>query len=161
MVYNVKWIFFIICTVAVMVYLVMAAAEDKKSMEVTRKKHLIGLIPSVAVFLMYAGIRDVYELGIILLFVNLCILFGKIRIYGMADGFVFANLTLLFGGAGGISGIGLVILIMILACFSGAAEILLRKMVIKADIKQNKHIAFVPHILIGYVVVMVVLLVWL
>ena len=70
------------------------------------------------------------------------------------------NMILLFGGVGGTAGIGLVILIMILACFSGMTEMLLRKMVTMAGFRQNRHIAFVPHILTGYAAVMVALFIW-
>ena len=63
----------------------------------------------------------------------------------MADGFVFANLTLFFGGIGGVAGVGMVILIMVLANFSGMVEILSRKMATKKNFREDKKIAFVPH----------------
>jgi len=94
-------------------------------------------------------------MSVIVLFALLCLVIGVMGIYGMADGFVFANLTLLFGGISGSAGVGMVILIMILACFSGLTEMLLRKMVTMAAFRQNKHIAFVPHILAGYMAVMI------
>ena len=146
-----------VCGLSVMVYLIVAAIEDGRNMEVTRGKHLIGFIPAVAAWILFARERNIYDIGIIILFIGGWLLCGRIEIYGMADGFVFGNLTLLFGGMEGAAGIGLVILIIILACFSGMVEIFLRKMVTAATFKQNKHIAFVPHILTGYVVVMVVL----
>ena len=101
-----------------------------------------------------------FDLGMTVLFVLLCLIIGVLGIYGMADGFVFANLTVLFGGIGGSVGVSMVILIMILACFSGLTEMMLRKMITWADLKRNSHIAFVPHILTGYVSVMIALMIW-
>ena len=43
------------------------------------------------------------DIGIILLFIGLWMLCGRIGIYGMADGFVFTNLTLFWGGIDGHS----------------------------------------------------------
>ena len=101
-----------------------------------------------------------FDLGMTVLFVLLCLIIGVLGIYGMADGFVFANLTVLFGGIGGSAGVSMVILIMILACFSGLTEMLLRKMVTLVAFRLNKHIAFVPHILAGYMAVMIALVIW-
>ncbi|MBQ7933851.1 MAG: hypothetical protein IJ327_03575 [Lachnospiraceae bacterium] len=160
MVYSIKSIL-LLCSLAVMtIYLIVAADEDAKSFEVTRLKHLIGFIPAELILLVYVKERSLFDIGMIALFVLLCLVMGMMRIYGMADGFVFANLILLFGGVGGTAGIGLVILIMILACFSGMTEMLLRKMVTMAGFRRNRHIAFVPHILTGYTAVMVALFIW-
>lgn len=74
----------------------------------------------------------------------------------MADGLVFSNLTLFFGGIGGVSGVGMVILFMILAGFSGMAEILVRKLATMRNFKENRKIAFVPHIAVGYVVTLAI-----
>ena len=142
------------------IYLILAASEDSNSFEVTRLKHFIGFVPAELVLLIYVKDRSLFDIGMIALFVLLCLLIGMKGIYGMADGFVFANLVLLFGGVGGTAGIGIVILIMILACFSGMTEMLLRKMVTLANFRQNRQIAFVPHILTGYVAVMIALFIW-
>lgn len=159
--YNIKGIIFAVCALAVTVYLIVAAREDARSFEVTRIKHLIGFIPALCILLMNGKMLSMFDIGVIAMFVLLCLIIGVIGIYGMADGFVFANLTVLFGGIGGSAGIGLVVMIMILACFSGLLEMLLRKMVTLAAFKQNKHIAFVPHILTGYVSIMIALSIWL
>ena len=155
--YSIKGVIFIICVLAVTVYLIVAAIEDAKSMEVTRGKHLIGFIPAVLVWILCARARTICDIGIIILFVSLWILCGWIGVYGMADGFVFANLTLFFGGIGGVAGVGMVILIMVLANFSGMVEILSRKMATKKNFREDKKIAFVPHILVGYVTLFVLL----
>ena len=155
MAYSIKGIIFIICALAVTVYLIVAAIEDAKSMKVTRGKHLIGLIPEIATWLLYARERNIYDLGIVILFVCIWMLCGWIGVYGMADGFVFANLTLFWGGIGGVAGVGMVILIMVLAGFSGMVEILVRKLATVRNFGENRKIAFVPHIFGGYVVVII------
>ena len=81
---------------------------------------------------------------------------GWMKIYGMADGFVFSNITLFWGGIGGVAGIGMVILIMVLAGLSGMAEILVRKLATFKSYMENRKIAFVPHIFVGYAVVIIV-----
>lgn len=156
--YSVKGIIFIICVLAFTVYLIVAAIEDAKSMEVTRGKHLIGFIPAVVVWILCARERNIYDIGIIILFIGLWLLCGWIGVFGMADGFVFSNLTLFWGGIGGVAGVGMVILIMVLAGFSGMVEILVRKIATMKNFKENRKIAFVPHILVGYVVVITLIL---
>lgn len=160
MVYSIKSILLFCSLVVMTIYLIVTADEDAKSFEVTRLKHLIGFVPAELILLIYVKERSLFDIGMIALFVLLCLVMGMMRIYGMADGFVFANLILLFGGVGGTAGIGLVILIMILACFSGMTEMLLRKMVTMASFRRNRHIAFVPHILIGYTAVTIALFIW-
>ena len=115
MVFNIKSILLICCFVVMTIYLILTACEDSKSCQVTRFKHLIGFIPAVLSLLIYVKDQSLFDISIIALFVLLCLLIGMRGIYGMADGFVFANLVLLFGGIGGTAGIGLVVLIMILA----------------------------------------------
>ena len=150
--YSIKGIIFIICVLAVTVYLIVAAIEDAKTMEVSRGKHLIGFIPAVVVWILCANKRNIYDIGIIILFIGLWMLCGWIRVYGMADGFVFANLTLFWGGIGGVAGVGMVILIMVIAGFSGMVEILVRRQVTMKNFRENGKIAFVPHILVGYII---------
>ena len=161
MVCDMKSMLLIGSFVATATYLILAAVEDSQSFQVTRWKHLIGMIPALLLTLVYIGERSVLDMGMILLFVLLWVFLGRRKVYGMADGFVFVNLTVLFGSIGGVAGIGLVILILILACFSGMAEMLLRKMVTVAAFKRKKYIAFVPHILTGYVAVVIALFIWL
>lgn len=161
MVCDMKSMLLIGSFVATATYLILVAVEDSKSFQVTRWKHLIGMIPALLLTLVYIGERSVLDMGMILLFVLLWMFFGKRKVYGMADGFVFVNLTILFGAIGGMAGIGLVILILILACFSGMAELFLRKMVTVASFQAKKHIAFVPHILTGFLAVMAALFIWL
>ena len=160
MVCSIRSILLLCSVLAMTVYLILTAGEDSKSCEVTRVKHLIGFVPAGLSLLAYVKDRSLFDIGMIALFVLLCLFIGMKGIYGMADGFVFANLTLLFGGVGGVAGIGLVVLVMILACFSGMIEMLLRKMVTWTDFKSKRHIAFVPHILIGYIAVMIALCIW-
>ena len=155
--YSIKGIILIICVLAVTVYLIVAAIEDAKSMEVTRGKHLIGFIPAVVVWILCARERNICDIGFIILFMVFWMICGWIRVYGMADGFVFANLTLFFGGIGGVAGIGMVILIMVLAGFSGMVEILVRKLATMKSVKENRKIAFVPHILLGYAIEIIIL----
>lgn len=160
MVCNMKNIIVLCSFATVTIYLILAAKEDSKSCEVTRWKHMIGFIPAALCMMVHITDRDLFDIGMFIMFVLLCLLFGAKGIYGMADGFVFANLTLLFGSMGGIAGIGLVILIMILSCFSGMIEMLLRKQVTLAAFKGKGYIAFVPHILTGYTAVMIALAIW-
>ncbi len=160
MVYSIKSILLFCSFVVMTIYLVLTAREDSKSFEVTRLKHLIGFIPAELILLVHMKERSLFDIGMIALFVLLCMFIGMKGIYGMADGFVFANLVLLFGGISGVAGIGIVILIMILACFSGMIEMLLKKMVTLADFRENRQIAFVPHILTGYLAVMIGLSIW-
>ena len=157
MVYS---ILFVCSILTVTLYLILTAREDAGCFEVTRIKHLMGLIPALCILLLNLKKLSLFDLGMTVLFVLLCLIIGVLGIYGMADGFVFANLTVLFGGIGGSAGVSMVILIMILACFSGLTEMILRKMITWADLKRNSHIAFVPHILTGYVSVMIALMIW-
>ena len=157
MVYS---ILFVCSILTVTLYLILTAREDAGCFEVTRIKHLMGLIPALCILLLNLKKLSMFDLGMTVLFVLLCLIIGVLGIYGMADGFVFANLTVLFGGIGGSAGVSMVILIMILACFSGLTEMMLRKMITWADLKRNSHIAFVPHILTGYVSVMIALMIW-
>ena len=158
MVYS---ILFVCSIITVTLYLILTAREDARSFEVTRINHLLGLIPAMCILLLNLKKLSLFDFGMTVLFVLLCLIIGVLGIYGMADGFVFANLTVLFGGIGGSAGVSMVILIMILACFSGLTEMLLRKMVTAAAFKQKKHVAFVPHILTGYVAVVIALFIWL
>ena len=160
MVYSIRSAL-VFCSFLVMtIYLMITASEDSKSCEVTRLKHLIGFVPAGTMLLIYVKDRSLVDLGVLALFILLCLLIGAKGIYGMADGFVFANLIVLFGGMSGIAGIGLVILIMILACFSGMIELLLQKFMTGARLIGKKHIAFIPHILTGYMSVMIALIIW-
>ena len=160
MVYSFKSIIWIGSFVIMTLYLIWTAKEDARNLEVTRIKHLVGFIPAILMMIVNAGTYSWFDIGMIELFVLLCLWMGMKGIYGMADGFVFANLVLLFGGIIGATGIGVVIFIMILACFSGMIEMFLRKLVTLANFRENRHIAFVPHILTGYLAVMIGLCIW-
>ena len=157
---KMKTVFLLISIVAVTVYLIVAAVEDSKTCQVTRWKHFIGFIPAFLWFVIKVKQLSMVDFATILAFLLTFIGIGYAGIYGLADGFVLANLSLLFGGTGGAAGIGMVILIMILAFFSGMIEMLLRKMVTLSAFRQNRHIAFVPHILTGYIAVMIALIIW-
>ena len=86
----------------------------------------------------------------ILAFSFLFVLIGSLGAYGMADGYVFMILTLFWGSVGGLAGIGMVILIMIIAGFSFLIHHLVKCMVNKGKLFQNMAAALIPHILIGY-----------
>lgn len=161
MVFSVKCVLMLCCFGGMTVYLIMAANEDSRSYQVTRWKHLIGFFAASIIGVSHMKDKSLLEIGMTMLFVLLMFILGMIGVYGMADGFVFANLTLLLGSIGGIAGIGLVILIMILACVSAMLEMLFRKMVNIEGFKQNVHIAFVPHILAGFLAALIALLIWL
>ncbi len=137
--------------------MVLAALEDYKSLEVTRWKHLIGLIPALLCLYVGSGKHPMADYVFILVFVVLFLAFGHIRIYGLADGFVLANLTLLFGSIGGVTGIGAVVVIMVLAAFSMVICHIGKAIVKKKGLLQNYAMAFVPHLCVGYVAVAIIL----
>lgn len=148
---------FMLCVLAVTVYLAVAAWEDHKTCEVTRWKHLVGGIP--AVFLLCTKYSQHFwqECAMILAFAILFVLAGYMGAYGVADGLVFANLTLFFGSIGGLAGSGVVILIMIIAAFSFLISHVFR-CVVKHKKIRNMAGALIPHILVGYMTVFVVIL---
>lgn len=145
---------------AATVYLIVAAVEDYKTLQVSRWKHLICLIP--AVFLLLAGTGELvwYDVAVAFLFALLFIAAGIIKIYGLADGFIFANLTLYFCGLGGTSGVGLTILILILASLSFLVCQLVNGKCRVKDLMKNRKAAFVPHIGLAYGTSLVALLLW-
>ncbi len=144
----------ILACMAFTVYMVLAAIEDYKSLAVTRWKHLIGLIPALLCLYVGSGKHPVTDYVFIFVFVALFMAFGHIRIYGLADGFVLANLTLLFGGIGGVVGIGAVVVLMILAAFSMVICHIGKAVVKKKGLFHNYVAAFVPHLCVGYVVML-------
>lgn len=146
-----KEILFVLCVLAVTAYLAVTAWEDFKTCEITRWKHLIGLIPATILLYMRMNTFSRIELLIVLVFIVLYVIAGYCGIYGVADGFVFAILTLLFGAVGGVAGIGIVIIIMIIAGFSFVINHLVICMIKKKRVFQNVAAAFVPHILVGYI----------
>ena len=95
---------FVLCVLAVTVYLTVAAWEDYKTCEVTRWKHLIGGIPAICLLGMKYGQYSWQEYAMILAFSLLFVLAGCLGAYGMADGYVFMILTLLFGSFQGLLG---------------------------------------------------------
>ena len=146
-----KEILFVLCVLAVTAYLAVTAWEDFKTCEITRWKHLIGLIPAFILLCMRMNTFSGLELIIVLVFIVLYVIAGYCGIYGVADGFVFAILTLLFGAVGGVAGIGIVIIIMIIAGFSFVINHLVICMIKKKRVFQNVASAFVPHILVAYI----------
>ena len=143
---------FLINIMSVTVYLAVTAIEDGRSCEVTRWKHLIGFVPAVSSFVINVKKHSFMDMGIVLAFAILFVVIGYAGIYGVADGFVFANLSLLFGGIGGTVGIGAVILIAVIAAFSAFFCHIVKCIMQKKKIFQNAAGAFIPHILFGYVV---------
>jgi len=144
---------FVLCALAVTVYLTVAAWEDYKTCEVTRWKHLIGGIPAICLFCTQCGQHSWQEYAMTFAFSLLFVLAGCLGAYGMADGYVFMILTLFFGSMGGMTGIGMVILIMITAGFSFLIHHLVKCMIKRRKLFQNMAAALIPHILIGYGIV--------
>ena len=134
---------------AVTVYLTVAAWEDYKTCEVTRWKHLIGGIPAILLLCTKYNQYSCQEYGMILAFSLLYVLAGYMGAYGMADGYVFMILTLHFGSIGGLAGIGIVILIMIMAAFSFLVCHVLKCVITHTRIR-NVSGAMIPHIFVGY-----------
>ena len=155
-----KEILFVLCVVAVTVYLIVTAWEDYETCEITRWKHFIGLLPAMILFCMRMDTFSWIEFVIIIIFVTMYVLVGYLGIYGVADGFVFAILTMLFGAVGGVTGIGIVIIIMIIAGFSFMINHLVTCMIRKKRLFRNVAAAFVPHILVGYIFAWIGLLIY-
>lgn len=144
---------FLLSMFAVTVYLAVTAWEDYKTCEVTRWKHLIGGIPAIFSYILQSPHYHSQENAIILAFSFVCILVGKLGIYGFADGLVLAVLTLFFGSLGGVAGSGVVLVIMIIASLSFLFTHLAGNLLTKRKIFQNMAGAFIPHIFLGYGVV--------
>lgn len=155
-----KEILFVLCVLGVTAYLAVTAWEDYNTCEITRWKHLMGVVPAIILLCMRMNTLFGLELIIILVFIGLYVIAGYCGIYGVADGFVFAILTLLFGAVGGVAGIGIVIIIMIIAGFSFLLTHLVICMIEKKRLFQNVAAAFVPHILVGYVLAWTGLLIY-
>ena len=145
-------ILFVACVLAVTVYLTVTAWEDHKTCEVTRWKHLIGGIPAIYLLCSRYELFLWWEYAVLLAFSAMYVLAGCMGVYGMADGYVLAILTLFFSGIGGLAGAGIVVLIMIVAGFSFLVTHLIECMVKRKKLFRNMAAAFVPHILIGYIV---------
>lgn len=150
---KMREVIFVLCVLAVTAYLAVAAWEDYKTCGITRWKHLIGLLPATILLCMRINVFSGLDFVIVLLFIGLYVLAGYIGIYGAADGFVFAILTLLFSSIGGVAGIGVVILIMVIAGFSFLVNHVVTCIVRRKNLFHNVAGAFVPHILVGYIVV--------
>lgn len=147
---------FTLCILAVTVYLAVTALEDYKTCEVTRWKHLIGGIPAVLMYLInmskYSPEKNILVIGFSLVYVAI----GFVGVYGFADGLVLANLSMFFGGIGGAVGSGVVLLIVVIAAFSFLICHVIRSMVAKQKVFQKMAGALVPHIMVGYIVVVLI-----
>lgn len=146
-----KEVVFLLCVLAVTAYLAVTAWEDYRTCEVTRWKHLWGSIPAICVIFLGIHNYSAVDYAGVLVFALLFIGIGYIGVYGVADGFVFANLTLFFGGIGGVIGIGIAIWIMIMAGVSFLINHLFTCMIKKKKLFQNIAAAFIPHIFVGYI----------
>lgn len=142
----------IACFLAITVYMAVTAWEDHKSCEVTRWKHLLGGVPAIYLLCSRYVLFSWHEYVILFIFTALYILAGCIGIYGMADGYVLAILTLFFGSIGGVAGSGIVVFIMIAASVSFLITHLGKCIVKRKRLFFNMTGAFIPHILIGYVI---------
>lgn len=145
---------FVLCVLAVTVYLIVTAWEDHKTCEVTRWKHLIGGISAMLLLCTQIDQYSWQEYAMILAFSLLFVLIGCIGVYGMADGYVLMILSLHFGSIGGLAGIGIVLLIMITAAFSFLVCHVVKCVVTHQKIR-NVAGALIPHIFVGYMVVSV------
>ena len=154
-----KTILFVLCVLAVTVYLTVAAIEDYRTCEVTRWKHLIGLISASISIISNMKIHSMIDFAIILAFSVIFMWIGLAGVYGMADGFVLANLTLYFGSIAGDMGAGIVIIILVIAAFSFLICHIGKCLIYKEEINKNIKGALIPHILVGYVAVMILVLV--
>ena len=149
---------FLLCVLAVTAYLAVTAWEDHKTCEVTRWKHLIGLVPASCISVFRLDYHSFMECAIILAFSVAYILIGYLGVYGKADGFVFAILSLFFGGIGGLAGIGIVILIMVLSAISFMVKHIVVCISRKEKLFRNVAGAYIPHIFVGYLGVAVMLM---
>ena len=149
-------IIFIVCMVAVTVYLTVAAIEDYRTCEVTRWKHLIGFVPGLFYFVWNVGKFTWMDIGMVIGFAVIFVAAGLLGVYGLADGFVLANLTFWYGGIAGAMGSGMVVVIMVLASFSVLFYQLLKEGITWRKWKEDKGTAFIPHILMGYVTLCIV-----
>ena len=147
---------FMVCVLVVTAYLVVTAWEDHKTCEVTRWKHLIGVFPSMILYFMNIGNHSLEENVMILAFAGMYVVVGFAGVYGFADGLVLANLSLFFGSIGGAAGSGAVLLIMIIAAFSFGSCHVVKSVMTRGKIFQNITGALIPHILVGYAVVVVI-----
>ncbi len=118
---------------------------------------MVGLLPAMLCICIGIGTHPIPDYVFIFVFVVLFVALGYIRIYGPADGFVLSNLTLLFGGIGGVAGIGAVVMIMVLAAFSMVICHIWKSVVRKTGLFRNYGAAFVPHLCVGYAGVMIIL----
>ena len=150
---------FVLCVLAVTVYLTVAAVEDYRTCEVTRWKHLIGLFPATISIISNMKIHSMMDFAMILAFSVIFMWIGFAGVYGMADGFVLANLTLYFGSIAGVIGAGVVIIVMVIAAFSFFICRIGKCFIYKEEINRNIKGALIPHILVGYVAVMIPVLV--
>lgn len=146
-------IIFIVCMVAVTMYLIVAAIEDYKTCEVTRWKHLLGFVPGFFYFVWNIGKFDWMDLIVVLGLTAIFVGAGVIGVYGLADGFVLANLTFMFGGIAGAMGAGMVVLIMVLASFSFLVYRCICGRITLKRFVNDKGAAFIPHVAVGYVVI--------
>lgn len=149
--YNMGNVLFVVCVVAITVYMAVTAWEDYKSCEVTRWKHLIGGIPAILLYLINMGRHSVTENLLILVFAFFYLIIGYCGVYGFADGLLLANLTLFFGSIGGIAGSGVVLLIMIIAAFSFLLVHTVKSVIYKRKIFFHMAGALIPHLFAGYV----------
>ena len=89
-------------------------------------------------------------------FAVLYMVVGYAGIYGFADGLVLGILTLFFGSIGGPWGSGVVVLIMVIAAFSFLSCHVVKSVVKHKKIFVNMAGALIPHICVGYVVVLLI-----
>ena len=150
-------VIFIACFLAVTVYLTVTAWEDQKSCEVTRWKHLLGGIPALVMYAMHIDRYNLGEYILVLFFAVIYVAIGYIGAYGFADGILMGVLTIFFGSIGGVAGVGIVLLIMIVAAFSFLICHVVKSIVNHNRIFMHMSGALIPHLFVGYTAVLCII----
>lgn len=159
-------VFFITNMICMAAYLCVAAVEDHKTCMVTRWKHLIGFVPTMVYFTVHALRRlSAVDISFIIIFMMIMLAAGLIGIFGLADGFVMANIILQLGSFFGCAGVMLSCYILVTAGVLFLVWQLVQKTweIIHSGFSlsfwelllKNGSGAFVPHIAIAYCTVVV------
>lgn len=131
-------------------YLYFCAYEDWKTCYVQRWKHLIGLSASILMIIAFHNI-SFHTLKYILLYLIFYFVLGILKVYGMADGFVFMNMTLFLSSLFGIYSIFITIIIQIISCFLSLIFRLIRKL-----FKIKTNLSFIPYITFTFTIFIII-----
>lgn len=147
---RIQGIIFIISTAAMTVYLCMTAVEDHRTCMVTRWKHLIGFIPAVLLETAMLQSRSKADTALTAVLTLIFLSAGMIGAYGLADGFVMANLTLYFGAVSGSFGAFLSWIVFLLAGVLFTLHKIVRAGFCVRRMTENGMGAFIPYIAAAY-----------